>query len=95
MDESWCGQAQNGVNFDFEIKFHLEGQDRLPQKTLRALTNDFCIFRLNLASLAWTVPRAIEWTNLVTDGRTDTGNDNTQRPKLASGKNEKMWTKFS
>ena len=25
VDESWHGQAQNGVNFDFEVKFDLEG----------------------------------------------------------------------
>ena len=24
--ELWHGQAQNGVNFDFEVKFDLEGQ---------------------------------------------------------------------
>ena len=31
----------------------------------------------------WVIAR----TNLVTDGRTDRGNDNTRRPKLASGNN--------
>ena len=31
----------------------------------------------------WVIAR----TNLVTDGRTDAGNDNTQRPILASGRN--------
>ena len=25
-DELWCGQDQNGVNLDFQVKFHLEGQ---------------------------------------------------------------------
>ena len=33
-DESSCGQAQNGVNFDFEIKFDLEGQGQSPPKTI-------------------------------------------------------------
>ena len=28
------GQAQNGVNFDFGVQFDLEGQDRLPPKTI-------------------------------------------------------------
>ena len=28
--ESWRGQAQNGVNFDFEVKFDLEGQGQSP-----------------------------------------------------------------
>ena len=26
--ELWCGQAQNGVNLDFQVKFDLEGQGR-------------------------------------------------------------------
>ena len=34
------------------------------------------------------------WTNLVTDGRTDAGNDNTRRPKLASGKNSYIEYEF-
>ena len=28
--EYWFGQAQNGVNFEFEVKFDLEGQGQLP-----------------------------------------------------------------
>ena len=27
-DDSWCGQAQNRVNLDFQVKFDLEGQGR-------------------------------------------------------------------
>ena len=27
-DELWGGQAQNGVKFDFQVKFDLEGQRR-------------------------------------------------------------------
>ena len=53
-DELWCGQAQNGVNFDFEVKFDLEGHGRLPLKTIGTLTKVFCIFGPNLVSLAWT-----------------------------------------
>ena len=34
------------------------------------------------------------WTNLVKDGRTDAGNDNTRRPKLASGKNSYIEYEF-
>ena len=30
-------QAQNGVNFDFEVKFDLEGQDQSSPKTIRIL----------------------------------------------------------
>ena len=28
--EEWFGQAQNGVNFEFEVQFDLEGQGQLP-----------------------------------------------------------------
>ena len=31
-DELSRGQAQNGVNFDFEVKFDLEGQGQSPPK---------------------------------------------------------------
>ena len=33
-DELWSGQAQNGVNSDFEVKLDLEGQGQLPPKTI-------------------------------------------------------------
>ena len=55
-DELWCGQAQNGVNFDFEVKFDLEGQGQLPSKAIGTLTKVFCIFDPNLVILAWTGP---------------------------------------
>ena len=29
-DELWCGQVQNGVNFQFLVQFDLKGQGRLP-----------------------------------------------------------------
>ena len=53
-DELWCWQAQNGVNFDFDLKFDLEGQSWLPLKTIGTLTKVFCIFGPNLVILAWT-----------------------------------------
>ena len=31
-DELLCRKTQNGVNFDFEVKFDLEGQGQSPQK---------------------------------------------------------------
>ena len=31
-DELSCGQAQNGVNFDFEVKFDHEGLGQSPPK---------------------------------------------------------------
>ena len=95
--ELWSGQAQNWVNSDFEVKFDLEGQGQLPPKTIGTLTKVFCIFGPNLAILAWTGPelspgQASDWhtdrqTDTHTHTHTDAGNDNTRRPKLASGKN--------
>ena len=38
-DELSHGQAQNGVNFDFEVKFDLEGQGQSPPKTIGILTS--------------------------------------------------------
>ena len=76
-EELWPGQAQNGVNSDFEVKFDLEGQDQLPHKTIGTLTKVFCIFGPNLAILAWTGPKlsrgqASDWH---TDGQTDRQTD--------------------
>ena len=71
-DELWCGQAQNGVNFDFDLKFDLEGQGRLPPKTIGTLTEVFCIFGPNLVILAWMgdeLSRGQTWWR--TDGQTD------------------------
>ena len=81
VDELWGGQAQNGITFDFDLKFDLESQGWLPLKTKGTLTKVFCIFGPNLVILAWTSVRVIArtnlnecWviarTNLVTDGRT-------------------------
>ena len=90
---AWAGdelsrrQAQNGVNFDFEVKFALEGQGQLPPKTIGILTKVFYTYAPNLVILVWTgdeLPRGQTWWR--TDWRTDAGNDNTRRPILASGK---------
>ena len=62
-DELWSGQAQNGVNSDFEVKFDLEGQGQLPPKTIGTLTKVFCIFGPNLAILAWTGPKLLTHTD--------------------------------
>ena len=87
-DELSRGQAQNGVNFDFEVKFDLEGQGQSPPKTIGILTKVFYTYGPNLVILAWTgdeLSRGQTWWR--TDWRTDAGNDNTRRPILASGKN--------
>ena len=51
--ESWHGQAQNGVNFDFAVKFDLEGQGQSPPKTIGILTKVFYTYGPNLVILAW------------------------------------------
>ena len=53
-DELSRGQAQNGVNFDFEVKFDLEGQSQSPPKTIGILTKVFYIYGPNLVILADT-----------------------------------------
>ena len=75
------GQAQNGVNFDFEVKFDLEGHGQSPPKTIGILTKVFYTFGPNLAILAWTGPelslgQASDWR---TDWHTHThGHTHTQ-----------------
>ena len=68
-------QAQNGVNFDFEVKFDLEGQGQSPPKTIGILTKVFYTYAPNLVILAWTgdeLSRGQTWwrTDGLTDGRT-------------------------
>ena len=41
VGELWHAQAQNGVNFDFEVQFDLEGQGHSPSKTIGILTKVF------------------------------------------------------
>ena len=53
-DELLCGQAQNGVNFDFEVKFDLEFQGQSPPKTLGILTKVLYNYGPNLVTLALT-----------------------------------------
>ena len=98
--ELWHAQAQNGVNFDFGVQFDLEGHDQLSHKTIGILSKVFYTFCPNLVILAWTgdelsrgqasAYRTNRRTDGLTDWRThrptDAGNDNTRRPKLASGK---------
>ena len=54
MVRSWTsddlshGQAQNGENFDFEVKFDLKGQGQSPQKTIGILAKVFYIYGPNL-----------------------------------------------
>ena len=75
VDELSREQAQNGVNFDFEVKFDLEGQGQSPPKTIGILTKVFYTYGSNLVILAWTgdeLSRGQTWwrTDWRTDGRT-------------------------
>ena len=71
-DELSRGQAQNGVNFDFEVKFDLEGQGQTPPQKIGILTKVFYTYGPNLVTVAWTgdeLSRGQTWWR--TDGRTD------------------------
>ena len=100
-DELSCREAQNGVTFDFEVKFDLEGQGQSPPKTIGILTKVFYTYGPNLVILAWTGDelsrgQASDYrTHGRTDTQTDAGNDNTRRPKLASGNKTDKTTTIS
>ena len=89
-DELSCRQAQNGVTFDFEVKFDLEGQGQSPTKTIGILTKVFYNYGPNLVILAWTgdelsCGQASDYrTHGRTDGRTDRRRQR-QYPKAKSG----------
>ena len=48
------GQVQNSVNFDFQVKFDLDGQGQSTPKTIVILTKMFCMSGSNLVILAGT-----------------------------------------
>ena len=89
-DELSRGQAQNGVNLDFEVKFDLEGQVQSPPKTIKILIKVFCIYGPNVVILAETGHelsrgQAKGDAHIRTHTQTNASNNNTRRPKLASG----------
>ena len=49
-----CGQVQNCVNFDFQVKFDLEGQGHSTPKTIGILTKLLCMSGSSLVILAGT-----------------------------------------
>ena len=53
-DELSHALAQNGVNFDFEVKYDFEDQGQSPTKTIGILTKVFYIYGPNLVILAET-----------------------------------------
>ena len=67
-DELSCRQAENGVTFDFEVKFDLEGQGQSPPKTIGILTTVFYTYGSNLVILAWTGDEL--WREQASDYRT-------------------------
>ena len=80
-------------NFDFYIKFDLQGQGQSLPKTIGILTKEFCTLEPDLVILAWkddelSCRQAVDWwTHTHTHTQADPGSDNTRRPKLATGKN--------
>ena len=85
-------KLKNGVNFDFEVKFYLEGQSQSPPKTIGILTKVFHTYGPNLVILAWTgdeLSRGQTWWR--TDWQTE-ATTNIRRPILASGKTAHLCT---
>ena len=67
-DELSHGHAQNGVNVDFEVKFHLEDQCQSSLKTIGILTKVFSNYVPNMVILAWKGDELSSWQT--SDNRT-------------------------
>ena len=52
-DEWSHEQAQNGVNFGFEVEFDLEGQSQSPPKTKGIITKVLYTYGPNMVIIAW------------------------------------------
>ena len=72
-DELSCREAQNGVTFNFEVKFDLWGQGQSPPKTIMILTKVFYTYGPILVILAWTRDELSrgQASDYRTHGRTD------------------------
>ena len=78
----WHGQAQNGVNVDFEVKFDLEGQGQ----TIGILTKVFYIWsKFGDPSLNgwWVIVRTSSW---LMHGRTHTHTDRRRQRQYLKAK---------
>ena len=89
-DELLRGQAQNRVNFDYEVKFDLEGQGQTPKKTIGILTKVFYTYGPNLVILAWT---GVELSRGKTWWRTDWQTQATTIPEGQSWPRVKNWNR--
>ena len=80
------GQAQNGVNFNFEAEFNLEAHGQSPHKTIGILTKVFYISGPNLVILAEMVDELS--SGQVHDWQTDTRtHTHTQATTIPEGQN--------
>ena len=75
-DELSHGQAQNGINFDFEVKFDLEGQGQSTCQNNRDLNQGLlhlrCKFGDTSLNRCWVIMRTSKWLpHGRTDGHTD------------------------
>ena len=94
-------QAQNGVNFYFQVQFDFEDHRQSPHKTIGILINVFYISDPNLVILAWTVNellhgQAHDWrthghTYTHTQATTIPKGQNWPRVKIKSGVRGDMW----
>ena len=93
MQVSQIFQRRKSDANEQEVKFDLESRGQSPPKTIGILSKVFYIYGQNLVILAWTGDELSRGqasayrTHGRTRKQTDAGNDNTRRPKLASGKN--------
>ena len=88
-DELSHGQAQNGVNFDFEVKFDLEGQGQSPPQNNRDLNQGLLHLRYKFGdpslNACWVIARTSKWLpHGRTDGHTDRRRQR-QYPKAETG----------
>ena len=94
-DNTWRPKLASGneVNFDFEVKFDLSGQDQSLPKTIGILTNAFYTYGPNLVILVWTGEELSRWqasayrTHRRMDGWTDTQTDRCRQRQYPKAKN--------
>ena len=88
--ELWRGQAQNGVNLDFQVKIWPWRSRSISPQNNRDLNQGplhlWSKFGDPSLNGSRVIARTRKWlTHRQTNTHTDAGNDNTRKPKLASG----------